>query len=482
MSLRSRIGLLVAVVVGTAIVAVSAAGWLAVRQRLIDDVDRSLQARAALVVESPEVRLLSLPERRPPRLDPDRPRPDRQRAGRGGPRDPFGAIGTYFQVIDADGSVLAQPGTGAIDLPVSTRDQQVAEAGRAGLLRDVDVDGEHLRMLTVPAGSGVAVQVATSLAELDRTLTRLGRTMALVGAAGLAVAVGAGVVITRRVLAPVSRLTDAAERVASTQDLSATIDASGNDEVGRLAESFNAMLRALADARDQQRQLVADASHELRTPLTALRTNMEVLSRAAERGELDQAWARSLMDDAHEELVALSHLVAEIVELATDAHQVDVEMVPLRLDMLVTAVADRMARRTGRAVEVTASPCTIEGSPPLLERAVTNLVDNAAKWSPADTPIEVTVGDGRVEVRDHGIGIAPEDRPRIFDRFYRSADSAGVPGSGLGLAIVRQVVERHGGEVFADEAPGGGAVVEFSLPVAANDDTRGDSQPTLMSP
>jgi two-component system sensor histidine kinase MprB len=461
-SLRARIALLVAAVVGVTVVVISATSYFAVRQSLLDDVDASLAERAELVATSPEMRQLAATlDGRELR----RPRPPG--GGPGGPRlaDPFGDPDTYFQVIDAEGAIVDQPGSATIDLPVSTEEQAVAASGQGSVLRDVEVDGQQLRQLTVPGPDGLAIQIANDLADLDATLQGLLVTVVTVGLVGLVIAIAAGVLLTRQALKPVSRLTIAAEGVARTQDLSSTITVTRSDEVGRLAESFNAMLDALAEAREQQRQLIADASHELRTPLTALRTNIEVLARATEQHQLDEPWALELMHDARDELEALSHLVAEIVELATDTRRVTAEREPIRLDELVVAAAERASRRTGTPVETRVSPCVVDGSPTLLERAVSNLLDNAMKWNPDGTAVVAVVDNGTVSVRDHGPGIVDGDQRRIFDRFYRSPGSADVPGSGLGLAIVRQVVERHDGEVFARNEPDGGALVGFTVPV-----------------
>lgn len=466
MTLRARLALLVALVVGVTVAVVSMASWLFVRQQLLDDVDDTLHERAELAVNSPELRRLAAGEGAPTGRPARRPSfpPD-------GPRlaDPFGDPDTYFQIIDADGQIVDQPGAAQLDLPVNDADIEVADGTTGATVRDVEVGGERIRMITAPAGAGHAVQVGESLTGLDETLGVLLLTLGLVGATALVVSVVIGVALVRKALTPVSRLTDAAESVATTQDLSERIAVGRDDEVGRLATSFNAMLEALNEAREQQRQLVADASHELRTPLTALRTNIEVLARATERGQLDEAWARDLMRDAQDELQALSTLVAEIVELATDSRRATVEHETVQLDELVRAAADRTARRTGRTVDVDASPCVVTGSRSLLDRAVGNLLDNAVKWSADGAAVEVRVSGGEVgevTVADHGPGIRPGDERRIFDRFYRSPGSADVPGSGLGLAIVRQVIERHGGEVFARNAPGGGAQVGFRLPVA----------------
>ena len=266
----------------------------------------------------------------------------------------------------------------------------------------------------------------------------------------------------RGALGPIARLTEAAEHVAETQELEARIDVDRDDEVGRLAASFNAMLAALEESREQQHRLVYDAGHELRTPLTALRTNIELLARA---DDLPEEQRRGLLDDITFELKKLSNLVTEVIDLATDAATTDEPVIALALGELVERAVERARRRTGREIETELEPHQIQGRRVMLERAVANLLDNAAKWSPADGRVEVTLSGSRLEVRDHGPGIAEVDLPRVFDRFYRAKARRGAPGSGLGLSIVKRIVEEHDGTVFAERAEDGGAIVGFELPV-----------------
>jgi two-component system sensor histidine kinase MprB len=234
----------------------------------------------------------------------------------------------------------------------------------------------------------------------------------------------------------------------------------GNDEVGRLAASFNTMLVALDTSREQQRRLVVDASHELRTPLTAVRTNIEFLGRAK---TLQPAERNKLVAETSLELDELTTLVAELVELATDVRTEEpVEAVDLA--EIAEDVANRFQRRTGRRVEVTADAATtIQGRKSMLDRAISNLVDNALKFSNAPDPVEVEVVGASVEVRDRGAGVAPEDRAKVFDRFYRASEARTLPGSGLGLAIVKQIAELHGGTVTLGARPEGGTVAHLVL-------------------
>jgi two-component system sensor histidine kinase MprB len=288
--------------------------------------------------------------------------------------------------------------------------------------------------------------------------------LALVSVGGIGVAAGLGLVVARSAVGPIGRLTKAAEHVAETQEFEAHIEIDRDDEIGRLASSFNSMLAALEESRLQQQRLVHDAGHELRTPLTALRTNIELLAKA---DELPAGQRRDLLDDVTFELKELSNLVTEVVDLATDAATTDEALVTLRLDELVERVVVRARRRTGREIVADLESWRVEGRRVMLERAVANLIDNAVKWSPSDTAVEVSLVEGRLEVWDHGSGIAASDRPRIFDRFFRSDTARGTPGSGLGLSIVKRVAEDHGGSVHVGESDGGGAVVGFSLPTTA---------------
>ena len=267
--------------------------------------------------------------------------------------------------------------------------------------------------------------------------------------------------MTRTALAPVRRLTEATEHVSETRDLERRIPSDGRDELSRLAASFNTMLEALADSARAQRQLVSDASHELRTPLTSLRTNIEVLARGQSMApdERDR-----LLRDIVDQLAEMTALVAELVELAR-GDQRPLRPEDVRLDLVVADALERV-RRNWPGVEFQAAleETTVDGTRATIERAVSNLLDNAAKWSPPGSRVEVSVREGQVVVRDRGPGIDDDDLPYVFDRFYRAPGARGMPGSGLGLAIVRQVAQAHGGDVVAENAEGGGTRLRLTLP------------------
>jgi two-component system sensor histidine kinase MprB len=376
------------------------------------------------------------------------------------------------QFVDASGVVFA-PFTGGVTLPVEEADLAMAALGGEPLLRDVRVDGVHYRMVTTQAmgiiagtagqsadATPMALQMARDLTETDAFLGGLRTRLILIGGSAVLLAAVLAWFASRRAVRPVAVLTRAAEHVAATRDLEVPIEVTRRDEIGRLAASFNTMLAALASSRSQQRRLVADAGHELRTPLTSLRTNIEVLARVSDLPAADRA---ELLADARQELEELSALVGELVDLAADAPPEP--SVAVQLDEVVGEAVERFRRRSGREVVLAAEETPLEGKPGRLARAAGNLLDNAGKFSPADTPIEVTLHGGRLEVRDHGPGFAAEDLPRVFERFYRAVGARTTPGSGLGLAIVEEVAQEHGGRAFAANAEGGGAVVGFEVPV-----------------
>jgi two-component system sensor histidine kinase MprB len=446
MSLRAQLALLTAVAVALAVIAISLTAYFATRQRLRSQVDASLRERAAAIAGAS-----GLPRRGPGE-------------GRRPPaNDPFASRDEFVQVIDASGNIVARPDNQDEVIPVTDADRTVAAGARTSALHDArGEDDVHLRVLTTRGGNGEAVQVARSLADVDASLASLRNALLALGGGGIVLAGVLGMLVAQRALRPVSRLTAAAEHVAETQELGASIEVRRRDEIGRLADSFNAMLRALDESRRQQQQLVMDASHELRTPLTSLRTNIEVLARSGDDMPDDER--RALLRDATAEMEELTTLIGELVDLAAEPRRYAQSYEDVRLDEVARAVAERASRRTGIDVRVDAEPTLVSGNPALLERAVGNYVDNACKWSPPGGTVEVSVRGGVVRVRDHGPGIDERDLPHVFDRFYRSEAARAKPGSGLGLSIVKKVVEEHGGRAWVERAPGGGTVAAFTLP------------------
>jgi two-component system sensor histidine kinase MprB len=440
-SFRARLTLVAAAAVALVVVLASAVVYIVVRNQLRGTVDSALRDRAADVSHEPI------------------------RAFKAGgkaflaPGPELGGAPGYFQLLESDGTTVRPPGE-TVELPVSDRALSVAKGDAGGFLSDTHVSGVHLRVITVAYTPGFAVQIARPLTEVDHSLGRIRFFLILIAAGGIAVAAVVGLAVTRAALAPVKRLTEASERVTETGDLSERIDASGRDELGRLATSFNTMLGALQESTRAQRQLVADASHELRTPLTSLRTNIEVL--ASER-RLPAGERQRLLSDVVEELGEMTSLIAELIALAR-AEQQPAEPEDVRLDLVAADAVERVRRnRPNVAFKTDLEESLVNGDPQTIERAVANLIDNAAKWSPDGGEVEIGVHGGLVTVRDHGPGIADEDLPYIFDRFYRARSARGMPGSGLGLAIVRQVAEAHGGEVKAEAAEGGGTRISLRL-------------------
>jgi two-component system sensor histidine kinase MprB len=435
--MRRRFAVSTACVLALAVGLGLVAAWFVVRAELRREVDSSLSSRAA-AFQHARGRILT----RPPRNVP-------------APR--FGSAQTYVQFVSSSGKV--RPGTELARAPIHGA-AAVAAGRRRAFFSDATVSGIHVRIYVARVRAGTAVEIARPVTENDRLLARLRILFVGVSLLTLSAGVAVALAFTRRVLQPVRTLTQHAERLAETGDLTQRADASRTDELGRLAAAFNKMLDALAHSVGQQRQLVADASHELRTPLTVARTNLDVLQR---HEDLSLEERREVLREAMVELKEMTHLIDELVALAR-GDVADFETEPTRLDLVVEEAAEVAARRSGRHLRLTTTPSVVAGSPPALARAVSNLLDNALKWGPPETPVDVTVGAGVVSVRDYGPGIDPEDVPRVFDRFYRAAAARTMPGSGLGLAIVRQVAEAHGGAVSVDAAPGGGALFTLLIP------------------
>lgn len=446
MSFRRRLVVLSAAGTALAVVGSAVAVYFIARRQLHDDVTDQLRARAAIHAARGFANIREL------------------RPLAGGPRSPEPP--TLPRLISADGRVLAARYP-RLEYPVTPEARAVAAGRRDSALGAVPFQNDRLQVLTVRAGPGRALQLAQSLSSVDDTLDRLLIVLVGVAGAGILAAPLVGLLVAGGGLRPVRRLTRAAEDIARTGDLEYRIEVEGRDELTSLGSSFNAMLDRLAGmvetverARRAQRQLVADASHELRTPLTSLRANVELLA----FGPGDGAGRAELLSDIVQQLDGLTTLVSQLIELAREELR-EPERVPIALDEVVREAVGRM-RQNYPQVEFVAElePTTVLGAPDSLARAVSNLLDNAAKWSPDGGPVEVSLRDGTLEVRDRGPGIDDADLPHVFDRFYRGAGARERPGSGLGLAIVAQVVTAHGGEVRADRAAGGGTLLTARFP------------------
>ncbi|MFF4157075.1 sensor histidine kinase [Streptomyces sp. NPDC001678] len=379
------------------------------------------------------------------------------------------------QVVRAD---PAAPGQQGLALPVTGATRRVAAGTLGAYYSDIVHDGRPMRMLTTPlqGREGRALQVATRSDVVDQGASQAGRYLGAVGGVGVLLAAALGYVVSRTSLRPVTRLTATAERIATTRDPAHRIElppheAGREDEITRLAASFNTMLGELEEAVAAQRRLVADASHELRTPLTALRTNAELLARAerlspAQRERAAEALGRQMRE--------VTGMVNDLIELARDEEPRPlVEQV--RLDLLAERCAAVARGHWPGAVFTTdLAEATAWGVPARLARLLSNLLDNAAKFSPAGAVVEtrlVRAADGAVDltVRDHGPGISAEDLPHVFDRFYRSRQARALPGSGLGLAMARQIARAHGAELTAERPDGGGARFRLRFPPTAGE-------------
>jgi two-component system sensor histidine kinase MprB len=372
------------------------------------------------------------------------------------------ASGALLQLVPASGQGEQPPG--GIPLPVSERTKQVAQGRSGSFYTDAEVAGHLVRILTVQYSPSVAMQIALSRDDVQHAINRTRTILLLSALAGIGAAAILGLFVSGLAVAPIRRLTRATENVTKTGDLSQRIEVHGQDELSQLATRFNEMLAALEASARAQRQLVADASHELRTPLTSLRTNIEVLvrDRPLPPGERER-----LLDDVLEQLGEMTTLIGELIELARGEQQTAVPE-DVRLDLITESAVQRVGRNRPTVVFATdLEESPMVGVPASLERAIGNLLDNAAKWSPPGGTVAVTVRGGEVTVRDHGPGIAPDDLPYVFDRFYRSTEARGMPGSGLGLAIVRQVAHAHGGEVTAEAPEGGGTLMRLRLNASA---------------
>ncbi len=456
MSLRTRLTVIVAVIVAVAVVGGAYAAHLSTQHALRDETDKFLHDRAAGFVRQP-----------PSDLGGD---------FGGAPTDEDDHGGHYFefdalqQTIDRNG-IITNSLPNQSPLPIDARDREIARSQDESHYRDVTVDGERYRMITASLRDGGAVQIARKVSETDDVLGVLRARLVIIALAGVAFAALAAWLVMRRATRPIEQLTDTAEHIAETQDLATPIPVKGDDEVGRLAASFNTMLIALDTSREQQQRLVVDASHELRTPLTAVRTNIDFLGHAT---TLDAEERAQLIAETRLELDELTNLVSEMVELATDVRSEEA-VEPIVLADVVNDVATRFRRRTGTEINVDVvdtaggpdtpdgDPGVVDGRRAMLDRAVSNLVDNALKFSPSGAAVDVTVRGTTVEVADRGPGIDAEDRARVFDRFYRATSARTLPGSGLGLSIVSQIAALHGGTVTLDAREGGGTVARLSL-------------------
>ncbi len=445
MTLALRVAVLTTMAVAATLGVVSAIVFVVVRAEFESSLDESMLRRAHAAVDAD----LAEPQNFP-RLDPR-----------------LSQIADV-QIFKVNGGELFSP-TAEVNEQTSRfksfHEVEVSIGEESQSMRTVRIEGTPYRVVAVQAGSGTALVMTQSMESIDYALKRLKLILLLCSAAGVALAGVAGWAVAANGLRPVRRLTAATERVARTSELT-PIEVTGHDELARLTTSFNAMLQALDASQSRQRQLVADAGHELRTPLTSLRTNIELIGQAADNADrsLTEDQRHEIMGDVRAQLEELTTLVGDLVELARDEPMTrDPE--PLDFADVVTQAIDRVRLRAHSVTfDVELDPWMVFGEPQLLERGVTNLLDNAAKWSPPDGTVHVRLAEGALTVTDEGPGIDPADLPHIFDRFYRSTEARTLPGSGLGLSIVKRAAERHGGTVDVESPPGGGTTFTLVLP------------------
>jgi two-component system, OmpR family, sensor histidine kinase MprB len=457
MTLRQRITGASALAVAAAILTIGVVSYIVVRSHLRGEIDQALMQRASPFLQAHPARARrsdgdDIRRGRPPRLGEPPPAAPSQ--------VPFGGASGYFQFVYPSGTAVAGDG-GKPLLPVTAAVRTIAQRARGHYYADVTVDEQHLRLLVVgDPYDHYAVMVARPLAEVDHVMRDLLLSFLFVVGGGIVLAATIGAVIGRSALAPIARFTRRTESVTGALDRTQRIEEGGVAELARLAKSFNRTLDALEQSVEAQRHLVADASHELRTPIAALRANIQIFLEAERLpiGEREEMRAAIIA-----ELDELTQLVADVVELARGAEPSE-QVERVRLDDLVSEAVARTRRRDPEVViETDLEPALIENAPDRVSRALINLLDNARKWNSPGAPIELSLADGTVAIRDHGPGFETADLPHVFDRFYRAERARRMPGSGLGLAIVRQAAEACGGFVTAENAPDGGALVRVNF-------------------
>ena len=432
MNIRTRIALAAALTSVVATVAVGLVAYRITADRLSDAVDRSLVEAGSVVVAV---------------------------AAEGGRLPERSALDRYpVQTVLADGKVAAS--TFEQKVPLSAAEKSLIGSRGRTSFRTAQVGRHEYRIRAVGFPNGVAL-VGRDLRENNEVLSELRLRIGVLVAAVAVLAAAVGSLVAGRITGGLRRLTATAEEVEATGDLVVDMpDDGGRDEVARLTTAFRRMLDALERSRADQARLVQDAGHELRTPLTSIRTNLDMLDRY---GDLDAETRADILDALRVEARELTALVNEIVDVASGQRD-DTEPVEVTVSEVIAPVVERLAQRTGREVILNADDSRVVVRPAALARAVSNLVDNAAKFDASESPIEVSVDNGRIAVADRGPGIAASDRERIFERFHRADTARTLPGSGLGLSIVADVATAHGGQVFVEDRDGGGAVIGLVLP------------------
>ncbi|GHB13635.1 two-component sensor histidine kinase [Streptomyces umbrinus] len=465
--IRTRLSLLVAAAVAFAVAAVSVTCWFIVQGKLYEQVDADLQKSVGMrgIEAQASAAVTNCTQDTAPQ-DTDN-----------GPRN------TYFEVVMEDGTPCVLPfSAGSVDVTQGDKDLIKKADSTQGTSRNgTDADGNEVRVLVLPGltvndpntqtTSKAALLIALPLKNTHATLNDLALILLLVSGIGVLGAGAAGLAVARAGLRPVDKLTEAVEHVARTEDLGIRIpvDEDSEDEVARLSRSFNSMTSALANSRELQQQLIADAGHELRTPLTSLRTNIELLTRSEETGRpIPEADRKALLASVKAQMTELAALIGDLQTLSRSDAGTPADRVQVVSLQDTVEAALRRARLRGPELTITANvdPWFVRAEPSALERAIVNILDNAVKFSPEGGAVDVTLKDGELTVRDHGPGIPADELPHVFDRFWRSPSARALPGSGLGLSIVARTVQQAGGDVSLSPAEGGGTVATIRLPGA----------------
>ncbi len=485
MSLRARMALFAGAAVAIAVIAVVVAGYGGTRNELQHQVDQSLQSLSKRPLQNiglgpgggpPGGQFQFGPHVPSGNADHD---PDEGLGFDHLPPQAFGGASGTFTLFKPGGGTYVPKGQ-SYEIPSTPAIRALAAAGHGQIYTDMRVDGTHIRVLVTGIGDKGALAVALPLTSVDSALSNQLVLLIVIGGAGILLAVLFGLLVARTALAPITRFTRQTESIAENPERieHERLDVSGSDELARLARTFNQTLDALELSVQSQRNLVADASHELRTPIATIRANLQLMREEELLSPEDRA---GLREDVIEELDELTALVADVVELARGSKPTS-EPGDVRLDSIVHDALERARRRAPTLdFHQVVEPTLIRGEPDRISRAVTNLLDNASKWSPEGGTVEVTLHDGVVTVRDHGPGFKGEDLPFVFDRFHRATDARSKPGSGLGLAIVRQAAEAHDGFVEAANAPDGGAILRVGFGAPLELDELPEEEPTVSA-
>ena len=388
------------------------------------------------------------------------------------------AGGIIVEAVSPNGAVARVPDETNV-LVLEPSDRPPARADGSTATRDgVDTSGQRYVVVAVPLeDTGYTMVVGRPLVRVLEVL-RVERIIVLLVVLGsiVAAAVISGLV-ARIGLRPVRALTAAVKHVTETKDFRPiAIDYAAGD-LATLTTAFNQMLRSLDSMRERQSRLVADAGHELRTPLTSLTTNVELLASDLAANRLSPAQKGSMLSDVRAQLAELTDLVGDLIRLSRDDTAGAFRLVDLR-DVIWASVERVRRRGQDRVFDVQLDAFYLAGDPDGLERAVTNLLDNAVKWSPPGSTIRVRLRGDRLQVADSGPGIPDADVPYVFDRFFRGETARTTQGTGLGLAIVAKTVEDHGGSVMAGRSDIGGAELTVQLPGV----THREALPSLLLP